>query len=86
MEYDENFNSSDLVLPPDESEDNPRIGARAIGRIVEGAVVDRITTKQTVKALKDIRTAPGTQAKADYWYKVFTRFADTTLKIGQRPK
>jgi hypothetical protein len=87
MSYDEDFNSSDIEVPPQiDEDDGANIGKRAIARIVQGSVQDRVTSKVNVKSLTDVANAPSTGLHRRYWYKLFSQFANATLNLGRRPK
>ena len=87
MPYGEAFNSSDVNLPPRRDEDDDaNIGKRALTRIIQGSVQDRINSKIAVRTLTDAAQASGTIYQRKYWYKLFCGFGESTLGLGSRQK
>lgn len=82
----DDFNSSDIEIPSPDDDGDDNIGARGIARIKAGAVQDRINSKIAVKTLTDSARCPSMDRQRKYWWKLFSTFVETTLKIGRRPK
>jgi hypothetical protein len=80
---DDPFNSSDLELS-EEDYSGPHIGKRAIASIVSQSAKDRIESKKSLKALKDVGNAPGTTHQRQYWLELFKQYAAVTLGINDR--
>jgi hypothetical protein len=77
------FNSSDLEFSEEEYS-GPRIGKRAKASIVAQSAKDRIESKRSLKALKDVGNAPSTTIHRQYWYELFKEYAVVTLGINDR--
>lgn len=64
-------NSSDAPFPPSSPDPYANIGKRAVASIIQGAVADRIASKDVLRRLKDNAGGPSEQKARMYWLKLF---------------
>ncbi|KAK5138914.1 hypothetical protein LTR04_004065, partial [Oleoguttula sp. CCFEE 6159] len=76
----EDFNSSDLELPPPPPNPFAQTGSNAIQSMLDNAFSIRKSTKITTKTLTNHNGAPGTQRARSRWANMYNAFAQDVLK------
>ncbi|KAK5017462.1 hypothetical protein LTR16_001321 [Cryomyces antarcticus] len=80
----EDFNSSDLELPPPPPNPFAQTGSNAIQSMLDNAFSIRKSTKITTKTLTNHNGAPGTQRARSRWANMYNAFAQDVLKQKSR--
>ncbi|KAK5256924.1 hypothetical protein LTR16_002062 [Cryomyces antarcticus] len=80
----EDFNSSDLELPPPPPNPFAHTGSNAIQSMLDNAFSIRKSTKINAKTLTNHNGAPGTQRARSRWANMYNAFAQDVLKQKSR--
>lgn len=86
MSDSEDYETDDVQSAQQAQGRKATAGTRAIDRMMQNAAKYREQARVAVDTLTDVHLNPKTEANREYWFKLYSAFAEHVLQVGQRPE